>query len=431
MKQNVFDKTIERIKLIAEEFDNVYVSFSWWKDSGVMLNLVLDYWRKHYPWRKLWLLHLDYEAQYASTTEYVDLMLEKHKDILETYRCCLPFAASCATSMHQHYWLPWEYEKKDIWVRQMPSNWINEENHKFDFFEKTMWDYDFQDKFSKWYHKEKQAKKTACLVGIRTEESMNRWRAIHSDNRYKMYENLKWSKKMYDEEEIYNFYPIYDWKTSDIWVANGKFNWDYNKLYDLFHLAWVPLSKMRVASPFNDAGIENLKLYKVIDPHNWAKMLWRVDGVNFSWIYGWTTAMWWHSIKLPKWHTWKSYMYFLLDTLPKQTKNNYLAKLNTSIKFWREKGGCLSCETIQKLKEKKIPIEVWDTTNFKTTKKPVKMDYLDDIDIQEAKEIPTYKRMCICIMKNDHLCKYMGFSLTKNELARRKEALNKYENTYK
>ncbi len=43
------------------------------------------------------------------------------------------------------------------------------------------------------------------------------------------------------------------------------------------------------------------------------------------------------------------------------------------------------------------------------------MEYLDDIDIQEFREIPTYKRMCICILKNDHSCKYMGFALTKRE----------------
>ena len=56
------------------------------------------------------------------------------------------------------------------------------------------------------------------------------------------------------------------------------------------------------------------------------------------------------------------------------------------------------------------------------------MDYLDDIDITEFTEIPTYKRMCICIMKNDHLCKYMGFSLTKNETQLRKQAETKYKN---
>jgi predicted phosphoadenosine phosphosulfate sulfurtransferase len=54
------------------------------------------------------------------------------------------------------------------------------------------------------------------------------------------------------------------------------------------------------------------------------------------------------------------------------------------------------------------------------------MEYLDDIDIPEFREIPTYKRMCICVMKNDHLCKYMGFSLTKNETEIRHVAELKY-----
>ena len=36
-----------------------------------------------------------------------------------------------------------------------------------------------------------------------------------------------------------------------------------------------------------------------------------------------------------------------------------------------------------------------NTTNYKTNKKPVRMDYLDDIDIAEFREIPTYKRIYI------------------------------------
>ena len=47
---------------------------------------------------------------------------------------------------------------------------------------------------------------------------------------------------------IYNAYPIYDWKTQDIWIANGKFGWPYNHLYDLYYQAGVPLSRQRVAS---------------------------------------------------------------------------------------------------------------------------------------------------------------------------------------
>ena len=54
------------------------------------------------------------------------------------------------------------------------------------------------------------------------------------------------------------------------------------------------------------------------------------------------------------------------------------------------------------------------------------MEYLDDIDIPES-EIPTYKRMCICILKNDHSCKYMGFALTKREKELRDSVMKKYK----
>jgi len=288
-----------------------------------------------------------------------------------------------------------------------------------------MWDYEFQEHFSQWLHERKKAKKTCCLVGIRTQESLNRWRAIYSDRNYKNYNELNWTKEMY--KNVYNAYPIYDWLTTDIWTANGRFKWDYNKLYDLYYKAGVGIEQQRVASPFLSTAQESLKLYKVIEPHTWGKLISRVNGVNFTGIYGGTTAMGWNTIKLPKGHTWESYMHFLLNTLPEETRANYLDKLSTSIKFWSEKGGVLSSETINKLKKAGVKIEVVKTTNYITSKLPVKMDYIDEIDIAEAKEIPTFKRMCICIMKNDHLCKYMGFTLTKNEMARRKNIIEKYK----
>lgn len=37
----------------------------------------------------------------------------------------------------------------------------------------------------------------------------------------------------------------------------------------------------------------------------------------------------------------------------------------------------------------------------------------DTDDILSTKEIPSWKRICICILKNDHTCKSMGFSETK------------------
>ncbi len=421
---NVYAATIKRLDFIFREFDNISVSFSGGKDSGLLLNLCIDYIRKNKLNRKISVLHLDYEAQYQMTTEYVDDVMSSNSDILDVYRVCVPFKVTTCTSMHQSYWRPWDEEQKEIWVRELPENAFTKEH--FPFYNENMWDYDFQQRFSLWLHERNKAKKTAILVGIRTQESLHRWRAIHSDRNYKNYNGINWTKEVY--ENVYNAYPIYDWLTEDVWVANAKFDFSYNKLYDLFYQAGLGIDQMRVASPFLSEGQETLSLYRVIEPHTWGKLVSRVNGVNFTGIYGGTTAMGWKSITLPKGHTWESYMHFLLSTLPEETRQNYLAKLSTSIKFWKEKGGVLDNETIDALKDAGVKIEVGKETNYATTKLPVKMDYIDDIDIKDFKLVPTYKRMCICIMKNDHLCKYMGFSQTKNEVARRKNIMEKYQN---
>ena len=138
--------------------------------------------------------------------------------------------------------------------------------------------------------------------------------------------------------------------------------------------------------------------------------------------------MGWQSIKLPEGYTWREFMYFLLSTLPDRTRNGYLRKLQVSVQFWRTKGGCLSDETIRRLNAAKVPIIVMDSSNYKTNKKPVRMEYQDDVDIPEFREIPTYKRMCICILKNDHACKYMGFSPTKEEMSNRNQVSEQYKN---
>lgn len=424
--QNVYDASQSRIEYIFNEFDNVLVAFSGGKDSGVCLNMVYEYAKAHGMLDKVTMYHLDYEAQYQMTTDYVTKVFSEYPEI-KKYWLCLPIAAQCCCNMTSGTWIPWEREKQNIWVREMPNYEyvVNEDNVQFPFKKGDM-DYKVQTNFCKWFSKENG--KTAVVIGIRATESLHRYVAVSKDDKKIIYDGKKWCSVV--DKNTVNAYPIYDWETSDIWTANAKFEWDYNKLYDLYYQAGLTIDKMRVASPFNDCASETLKLYKVIDPNMWGKMVSRVNGVNFTGIYGGTTAMGWKSITLPKGHTWKSYCEFLLNTLDEDTRNHYIRIFNTSFKYWMEKGGNIDKDLYDEMLQKnnvKIK-DVCQAKRYPNKNKVTFEEYPDDIDVGRFAEVPTYKRMCICILKNDYFCKYMGFGQTKSDLEKRKRAIEKYKN---
>ena len=118
---NVYDAAMDRIKAAFDEFNNILVAFSGGKDSGVMLNMAYDYARTTNQLDKLGMYFLDYEAQYQLTIDYVQSEFDRLADI-KRYWLCLPNSVPTATSMSTGYWIPWEKQKKDIWVRDMPNH---------------------------------------------------------------------------------------------------------------------------------------------------------------------------------------------------------------------------------------------------------------------------------------------------------------------
>lgn len=234
-RMDVHEAANRRLKIIFDYFDYVYVSFSGGKDSGILLHLCMDYIRMHAPGRKLGVFHMDYEVQYRQSTEYVERMFSNNRDILEVFHCCVPFKVPTCTSMYQQYWRPWQEGYQNIWVRQMPGTALTVKD--FDFWNDSLWDYDFQSLFPSWIRRKKGCKRVCCLVGIRTQESFNRWRAIHSDKNYRKLANYKWTHRV--GYYTYNAYPIYDWKTTDVWTGYARYGWDYNRLYDLYYQAGI------------------------------------------------------------------------------------------------------------------------------------------------------------------------------------------------
>lgn len=422
---NVWQAAMNRLDFLFDEFEQIIISFSGGKDSGVMLNLAVEVATRKKMLDKVGVYHMDYEAQYQMTTDYVTRVFASLPAEVQQYWTCLPIKAQCSTSMYQSYWQPWKLEEKEKWCRSLPENCINEQNFPFGF-DYEVSDYEYNQRFAKAISTKK---KTCFLIGIRTQESLHRYKAVNKYNDKNEYKSKNYTTLI--SSNCINAYPIYDWLVEDIWTANARFLYDYNKVYDLMYQAGLTLNQMRVASPFNDAATESLKLYKAIDPNNWGKLIGRVNGVNFTGLYGGTTAMGWNTITKPDHFTWKQYMYFLLDTLPEETKENYITKLKTSFAYWLEKGGALPQDTFEELPDS---IEFEDlgkpsnSRNYATDYRVVKFkEYLDEIDIKNPNLLPTYKRMCIAIMKNDTSCKTLGFGQTKAELTRRKNIMEKYK----
>lgn len=423
--KNVYEAAIDRLDFIFENFERIYLSFSGGKDSGVMLNLVLQYMKERGIKRKIGIQIMDNEANYEMSMEFMRRMIDDNREYLEVYWCCLPITLPCTVSSYEIDWQCWGEKDRHRWVRPMPEMdyVVNFENHPFgELFEENMNYDDFWDMFAEWYSR---GKLTANLIGIRTQESLNRYRAIMNEEK-KMLDGKFWTKK--NTDHVYNVYPIYDWKTRDIWIANAKFEWDYNKLYDTFYMAGVPVEKMRVASPFMSESKSSLNLYRVIDGHTWARLCARVQGANFIATYG--KQLNYKSIKLPEGHTWKSFVKFLLATLPKESAENFKARFIQSIRYWGRVGRGLPSEVIEDMRENGVKFRTNGTTahggnNLQRVVIKVPPDHLDALKAHNG-DVTSWKRFAITILKNDHTCKYLGLSPTKQQMDRQKYIQKKY-----
>lgn len=422
LEQNVYEAARERMRVAFTEFDRVCVSFSNGKDSGVMLNLAIDVARElgKLP---VHALYIDMEAQYQKAIEFTHRMFLR--DEVVGWWVCLPIHLRNAVSQIKPYWLCWDKECQDAWVRDYPENkYVITDEKYFPFFRRGMEFEEFVPAFAEWFS---EGKRTACMVGIRSDESLNRFRTIR-DVRKITYKNYQYTTKLFPDDEtkqIYNFYPLYDWTVKDIWICNGKNNYDYNKIYDIMHIAGVPLSKQRLCQPYGDDQRQGLYLFKMLEPMTWAKVVNRVEGANFGNRYTENdrTTLGNYKVNLPENHTYESYAKFLLSTMPPHATKHYTTIVNKFIKWWHKQG----CD--------KIPDSYKEWTYEHYTKlcstykhstpfifdKELKDDFNTQFEkhiqrMEMLRKIPTWRRICKTLLKNDYWGKGLGFSQTTREL---------------
>lgn len=377
-EKNVFISAQERIAYTFDNFERIIVSFSGGKDSTVMLHMVMDEAIKRK--RKIGIMFMDLEGQYKLTIEHIEKCFEMYKNNIEPYWICLPIHLRNAVSMYETHWLCWDPEKKEAWVRMPPKIAITEEKF-FTFFHKGIEFEEFDVLFGDWYS---QGKDCAVFVGIRADESLNRFRTIASRTKIP-YKNKQWTTQI--KPNLYNIYPLYDWKTQDIWTYQGKNKHKpHNKLYDIMHKAGLSIHQQRICQPYGDDQRRGLWLFHLIEPDTWARIVARVNGANSGALYINNTGNinGYKRISKPPGHTWKSFATLLLGSLPPKTKEHYENKIFLFIKWWEKRGY-----------PEGIPEEV-------------------DFALETERKVPSWRRVCKTLLRNDYWSKGLGFSQHKS-----------------
>lgn len=373
---NVLQGARQRIKTVFDNFEKIYVSFSGGKDSSVMLHLVMEEAIKRE--RKVGVLIIDLEAQYSDTIRHLEQMTELYKDHIELHWVCVPLLLRNAVSNYDPRWCCWEPEKKDIWVREMPKQARTE----YPFFVPRMEFEEFMVLFGQWYG---DGKLTAGFIGIRADESLHRYCAIARNKDGLLWNGYKWTTRV--SHNLFNVYPIYDWKTEDIWTFHGKFpEKPHNRIYDKMNMAGVKLSQQRLCQPYGDDQRRGLWLYHILEPETWYRVVARVNGANSGALYvqenGNMTG--YNKITKPDGHTWQSFCNLLLKSLPKKTRDHYVVRFKKFIAGWQDRG----YSTIPDEAPHELENKCW---------------------------APSWRRLCKTILRNDYWCKGLGQTQPKSD----------------
>lgn len=384
---SVLEAARQRLSWVFDTFPKIYISFSGGKDSTVMLHLAMEEAKRR--GRKVGLLFLDLEAQYRLTIDHVINCFDLYKEQIEPYWVALPLHLRNAVSVYEPHWVCWDPEAIRDWVRKPPKIAITNSDY-FDFFRHAMEFEEFVEQFGFWYGDNEPC---ACLVGIRADESLNRYRTLIINKT--RFEGRQWTTWMGDG--VCNVYPIYDWRTEDIWTYHGQFGKPYNLLYDLMSKAGLTIHQQRICQPYGDDQRKGLWLFHLIEPETWSKVVARVNGANQGALYAQETGNILGRIKIskPPQHTWRSFAMLLLESMPKKTQEHFRNKIAVFLRWYEDHG---------------YPNGIPDEADPK---------------LEADKKAPSWRRVCKALLRNDYWCKGLSFSQHKSE------AFEKYQKVMK
>lgn len=316
--KNVLDAARERMEYVFNHSEVVVVSCSGGKDSTVIFYLAVEIAQKLN--RKFYLFYLDQEIEYSYTIELLEYFMK--------FDCVIPlwFQVPClltnTSSISQNIIDPWNPAKKDKWIRGQKKYSIKsidwEVNVPYTFPKEKMYGFYGLIQCMEQLFK---GKKVGQILGIRADESLDRFRAVTKNPAI---EGIKWSTKgKYNTK----FYPIYDWRFEDIWIYFAKYNLRYNRLYDLFYAKGLLDKDMRLSNLLHEKAYECLSILQEFEPKTIDAMLDRVSGIATAQEYAGRGGSMYKADKLPKeFKSWTEYRDYLLDTMENREHANIFQK---------------------------------------------------------------------------------------------------------
>jgi len=205
-----------------------------------------------------------------------------------------------------------------------------------------------------------------------------------------MYKDMNWTTLVKPTKQVYSVFPLYDWRTEDIWGAVSKLDLMHNEIYDLMWKNGVTIHDQRLCQPFGDDQRNGLDQFRSLEYETWDKVLNRVNGVNFGNIYCKTSALGNITSMKPDFMSWQEYSVFLLESLGLYNKDLMLHYVEKIQKFleWHQKEFNMSISD--------IPDE-------------------SDLKSESKREVASWRRIARAIERNDFYMKRLSFCQTKSD----------------
>ena len=301
--EDVLSLARSRISVVFDNFKNVIVSVSGGKDSTTLYWLAVQEAQKR--GRTVNAFFLDQEAEFQSSIDLMEQMMAH--PVVKPLWYQVPLQMTNATS--------YEHPILDSWAEG--AEWMRPKH----FLAIHHIEEDYPKRFYRFFYwLESRMRDTAFLIGLRTEESLNRLRAVMQNPGWN---SVLWSTRTRGQG-TYRFYPIYDWSQSDVWKFISDNNLPYNRIYDKMLMAKKDSYKtMRVSNLIHEKSFRCLSDLQEYEPETFDKLVRRVPGVHVASVYAREEGVF-DGNKLPRaFKTWLDYRNHLLETSPIMHKDKF------------------------------------------------------------------------------------------------------------